>query len=79
MNADSRVDSPKVEALLDRVRELSPAERARLVSLVLQSLDEPDAVIDLEWQAEAERRVDGMDDGSRSSTPWTEARKTLGP
>ena len=78
MNTTTQDPSDKVRAILERVRELSAAERARLVSMVLESLDEPDPAVEEAWQAEVERRADGMDDGSRSATPWSEARKTLG-
>ena len=78
MNTTTQDPSDKVRAILERVRELSAAERARLVSMVLESLDEPDPAVEAAWQAEVERRADGMDDGSRSATPWSEARKTLG-
>ena len=68
----------RVQDLLEQARALSAAERAVLVSLVLESLDEPDPAVDQAWQAEVERRADGMDDGSRPATPWNEARKSLG-
>lgn len=38
----------------------------------------PDPAVDAAWQQEAERRAEGMDDGSRPATPWSEARKKLG-
>ena len=78
MSTTTQDPSDKVRAILERVRELSAAERARLVSMVLESLDEPDPAVEAAWQAEVERRADGMDDSSRGATPWSEARKTLG-
>ena len=68
----------RVQDLLGQARALSAAERAMLVSLVLESLDEPDPAVDQAWQAEVEHRADGMDDGSRPATSWNEARKSLG-
>ena len=78
MSTTTQDPSDKVRAILERVRELSAAERARLVGMVLESLDEPDPAVEAAWQVEVERRADGMDDGSRGATPWSEARKTLG-
>ncbi|MEO8133349.1 MAG: addiction module protein [Betaproteobacteria bacterium] len=78
MSEAKQETSPRVQEILEQTRALSAAERAQLVNLVLESLDEPDPAIDAVWQAEVERRADGMDDGSRAATPWSEARKSLG-
>lgn len=80
MNDNDNVSEPgsNVQRLFEQARELSAAERAQLVTLVLESLDEPDLVVHEAWKREADRRADGMDDGSRPATPWSEARKKLG-
>ena len=70
--------SDEAQDLLKRARQLSPADRAQLVGGILESLDEPDPAVDDAWRAEVERRADGMDDGTRTATPWSQARKTLG-
>ncbi len=43
--------------ILEEAMELSPAEKAELVTSLLSSLDEPDEEIDALWQKEAEERV----------------------
>jgi putative addiction module component (TIGR02574 family) len=67
-----------VEELVERARKLPPAERARLVQGILQTLDQPDAALDAEWREEVERRIDGAEAGDRPATPWSEARRRLG-
>jgi putative addiction module component (TIGR02574 family) len=67
-----------VDELTRQALKLSPAERARLVKSILETLDEPDAAVDAQWRTEVERRADGMDDGTRTATPWNEARRKLG-
>jgi putative addiction module component (TIGR02574 family) len=67
-----------VEELVEQARKLSPAERARLVQGILQTLDHPDAGIDAEWREEVERRAAGAEAGERAATPWSQARRKLG-
>lgn len=46
-----------INHILDEAKDLSPAEKAELVTTLLSSLDEPDANIDNLWQGEVEDRV----------------------
>jgi putative addiction module component (TIGR02574 family) len=49
--------------VLEEAMELSPAEKAELVTSLLSSLDEPDREIDALWQEESEDRVDAYKRG----------------
>jgi len=50
--------------LAERGRSLSPSERARLVDLLLVSLDGPDSsVLSDAWEQEIERRIAAYRDG----------------
>ena len=54
------------------VLQLPVSERARLAERLIASLDE-DAELELEWQAEAERRDDEMTSGQATGTPLDSA------
>ncbi|MFV0320424.1 MAG: addiction module protein [Microbacterium sp.] len=52
--------------LIEKARELTPADRVKLAHEILDSVDEPDApdpVIDAAWQAEFRRRIDDIESG----------------
>lgn len=78
MSTSTQEPTERLQAILESVRELSAADRARLVGVVLESLDQPDPTIEAEWRDEVERRAAGMDDRSRTATPWHEVRAALG-
>ncbi|MBE9502963.1 MAG: addiction module protein [Proteobacteria bacterium] len=46
-----------INHILEEAMELSPAEKAELVTSLLSSIDEPDREIDAQWQKEVEDRV----------------------
>jgi len=52
-----------INHILEEVMGLSPAEKAKLVTSLLTSLDEPDAEIDALWQKESEERVNAYKRG----------------
>jgi len=54
------------------VLQLSASERARLAERLIASLDE-DAELELEWQAEAERRDDEITSGQAKGIPLDSA------
>ncbi len=49
--------------LLKEALTLNPAEKARLIDILINSLDLPDADIDELWAKEAEDRIDAYDNG----------------
>ena len=66
------------EKTVAQAEQLSTADQALLLERLRQKFHFPDAAIDAAWREEVERRAEGMDDGSRPATPWSEARKRLG-
>ncbi len=51
------------ESLLSQALELSPADKARLVNSLLNSLDQADTAIDKLWSKEAENRIEAYKNG----------------
>ena len=72
------VMTPTMEQLIEQVRNLSAADRARLVGSILETLDEPDPGVEAAWKAEVERRAAGAESGTRPAVEWSEARSKLG-
>lgn len=55
--------------------ELDAKDRAELVALLLDSLEQPqDDGVEAAWLAEIERRVNDLDSGVTTSIPWEQAR-----
>lgn len=52
-----------VADLAERGRALTPEDRARLVELLLQSLEAPDAAVEDAWRAELRHRVEAYERG----------------
>ena len=52
-----------INHILKEAMDLSPAEKAELVTSLLSSLDEPNRNIDALWQKESEGRVDAYKKG----------------
>jgi putative addiction module component (TIGR02574 family) len=61
--------------LLEGILRLKPAERFRLLKVIYESLDRPDAEIDEVWYDEAERRLAAIDAGNLNCVP---AEKVIG-
>jgi hypothetical protein len=61
-----------VEALEAEVLRLSPADRARLLTRLISSLD-TDAEIEAAWNAIADDREGQLDSGNVESVPFEEA------
>lgn len=55
--------------LFDQALNLPLADRAALIERLLTSLDQPDRNIDELLAIEAERRIDGYDNGELRSSP----------
>jgi len=51
---------------------LNPADKAKLITKLLTSLDKPDAEIETRWRKEAERRVDAVKAGTLTTKPLHE-------
>ena len=67
----------KAKKLLDQALELPPAEREALACRLFDTLDEDDAEAETAWQAEVERRVTELDQGSVKPIPWGKARRMI--
>lgn len=70
--------NPTVDDLIAQAEQLSPLDQELLLERLRQKFYVCDPVVDAAWRVEVERRADGMDDGSRPATPWSEARLRLG-
>jgi len=60
------------KTLLEGVLRLKPAERFRLLEVIYESLDRPDAEIDEVWYDEAERRLAAIEAGKLNCVPAEE-------
>jgi putative addiction module component (TIGR02574 family) len=70
--------STQTQELLLVALTLSEIERANLAGSLLRSLDpSPDPLADKAWAAEIERRVQAIDRGEVSLTPWDEVMATM--
>lgn len=58
--------------ILEKVLQLRPEERSRIVDGILRSLDEPDPRIDQIWTEEAERRLEAYRSGRIGGVPAEE-------
>jgi putative addiction module component (TIGR02574 family) len=59
--------STETREIVDRALELPAVEKARLVDLLLSSLDEPDQAIDALWRKEVEARIRAYQEGKLRS------------
>ncbi len=55
--------------LLDEAMKLKPEERLGLVEILIQSLDEPDRILDEIWAEEAEKRLAAYREGRLEGIP----------
>lgn len=67
--------STETSEILNRVMELPPFEKARLVDQLLSSLDEPDEAIDALWRDEVEDRITAYQEGNLKSVSLSEVRE----
>jgi putative addiction module component (TIGR02574 family) len=66
------------EQILQSALALPDIDRAAIVESLLTSLDQPDAVIDEIWAAEAEARLAAFDAGTMKAIPAAEVFNELG-
>ncbi len=58
--------------ILESARKLRPAERLKLIDALMESLDEPDPVIEAAWAIEAQDRLAAYQRGELTSAPIEE-------
>ncbi len=65
--------------LLNEALELPPAERGRIAAELIDSLDAEteDAAVREAWSSELERRLQDIESGRVTMTPWSEARQRI--
>lgn len=70
--------TPEARRVIDAALRLPPEARAALAGTLIESLDSTiDEGATAAWEAEVERRVAELDDGSVSPIPWSEARRSI--
>jgi putative addiction module component (TIGR02574 family) len=70
--------TPEARRVIDAALRLPPEARAALAGALIESLDSTmDEGATAAWEAEVERRVAELDDGSVSPIPWSEARRSI--
>lgn len=62
----------KTEDLLKEIESLPVDERARVVDLVLKSLNPPESEIDKKWAAAVKRRLEEIQSGAVEGVPGEE-------
>ena len=68
----------KTMSLFQRVLGLAEKDRALLLSLLLESLeDRPDIDSEAPWKVEVAKRVKELDTGKVTSLPWEEVKSRL--
>ena len=67
----------KGKKLLDEALRLPPTEREDLAGQLFDSLEADDPDAEVAWQAEIERRISELDQGTVTPIPWAEARRTI--
>jgi putative addiction module component (TIGR02574 family) len=67
----------KTKRLLDEALQLPPAEREAMAGRLFDSLEPDDPEAETAWQAEIERRIAEMDQGTAKPITWAEARQMI--
>lgn len=57
------------EEIIKEALSLSPAEKARMIEALLNSMDKPDPEIEALWNKEAEARLDAYKSGRTQAVP----------
>ena len=66
------------QELYERAMSLNEEERAKLVGLLLESLEITlDEGVQSDWLREIDRRVSELDSGAVKTVPWTEVRSRV--
>ena len=79
-----RTVTPETKHVLERALGLSGAERAELVSNLIESLEssaetsvECESEIQAEWNDEIRKRVEALDSETVNPIPWSVARRMI--
>jgi putative addiction module component (TIGR02574 family) len=67
----------KTKKLLDEALQLPSAEREALAGRLFDSLEADDPDAETAWQAEIERRIAELNQGTVKAIPWAEARQVI--
>jgi putative addiction module component (TIGR02574 family) len=67
----------KTKKLLDEELQLPLTEREALAGRLFDSLEADDPDAETAWQAEIERRIAELDQGTAKPIPWAEARQMI--
>lgn len=67
----------ETQELLARAMDLPPAERAKLIDALLESMTEPDPAIDAKWVIEAQSRLSAYRAGELGAVDADEVLTSL--
>ena len=65
------------DQILDEALKLPEAERADVADRLYDSLESAPRDVRAAWEAEIERRIQEIDDGTVELIPWEQARKMI--
>lgn len=60
------------QEMIKEALALSPKEKSQIIEALLLSLDQPDSKIEEIWNAEVDRRLDAIENGSTKTIPYKE-------
>jgi putative addiction module component (TIGR02574 family) len=69
--------SKRADKLFEDAMALPDEERAILALQLLDSVGEPEGEIERAWRDEVKRRLDDVDAGRATLTPWNDARRRI--
>jgi len=69
--------SQAADKLFEDAQALPDEERAILALQLLDSVGEPEPEIERAWRDEVRRRIEDIDAGRATFTPWAEARRRI--
>jgi putative addiction module component (TIGR02574 family) len=78
MHEDVSDADERVRRVVAQFLELSVLEREEALDLMHYAVADSPMAVEEAWRVEIERRARGMEDGTRTAVPWSEARKQLG-
>ncbi len=68
---------PTFESVLRDARELSPADRGRLIANVVDTLDADRHGYERAWDEELRARIDELEAGNADLLDWAETKKLI--
>ena len=69
--------SKGADQLFEEAQALPDEERAILALQLLDSVGEPQPEIERAWRDEVRRRLENVDAGHATATPWDEAKRRI--